>query len=316
MSNSSSRPSAVVVAEECLEYLYQNGILHSFIVNLSIMLILVLMVHGHAKLVKPIEILASVVEPEKEFADDESVFLDMGPVQPEPTQSESAIDVVVAVPGDPNDEAPAPAVLDLHVDREATPDPVVADRDLFVDLIRPAQPQGAGGAIAASEGGGNAAGSGAETLRRLEQAGAQTGDVQVSIAWNNYNDIDLWVVFEGRQGRFVINWMNRVGPNNGMLDVDQNVQPMTNKAVENIFWPRGFAHEGRYTVYVQHYWQWDRADRTPVFLRVLVDGEVVEKNLTVSRHEGVKKVHSFFRRKMQKNEDYAPVESGAGGFAD
>jgi uncharacterized protein YifE (UPF0438 family) len=110
--------------------------------------------------------------------------------------------------------------------------------------------------------------------------------------------------------------MNRVGPNNGMLDVDQNVQPMTNKAVENIFWPRGFALEGTYTVYVQHYWQWDRADRTPVFLRVLVDGEVVEKNLTVSRHEGVKKVHSFSRRKKQKNEDYSPLESGTGPSAD
>ncbi len=216
------RPSAVIVVEGYLEYLYQNGILHSFIVNLSIMLILVLIVDGHAKLMKPIEIIASVVEPEKDFADDDAVFLDMGPVQPESTTSESDLDVVVDVPSEPNDEAPAPTVLELHVDRETTTDTVVEDRDLLVELIRPAQAQSARGSIAASGDGGNAVGSGVETLRRLEQAGAQTGDVQVSIAWDNYNDIDLWVVFEGQQGRFVINWMNRIGPNNGMLDVDRN----------------------------------------------------------------------------------------------
>jgi hypothetical protein len=305
-----------MVVEGYLEYLYQNGILHSFIVNLSIMLILVLIVDGHAKLMKPIEIIASVVEPEKDFADDDAVFLDMGPVQPEPTTAESDVDVVVDVPSEPNDEAPAPTVLELHIDRETTIDPVVEDRDLVVDLIRPAQARAARGSIAASGDGGNGVGSGVETLRRLEQAGARTGDVQVSIAWDNYNDIDLWVVFEGQQGRFVINWMSRIGPNNGMLDVDRNVQPTTNKAVENIFWQHGFALEGRYTVYVQHYWQWDRADRTPVFLRVLVDGEVVEKKLTVSRIEGVKKVFSFNRRKKQKNEDYSPLASGVGAFPD
>ncbi len=53
-----------------------------------------------------------------------------------------------------------------------------------------------------------------------------------------------------------------------------------------------------------------------MFLRVLVDGEVVEKKLTVSRQEGVKKVFSFYRRKRQKNEDYSPLASGVGAFPD
>jgi hypothetical protein len=139
-------------------------------------------------------------------------------------------------------------------------------------------------------------GRGKETLRRLAEAGAQTGDIQVSIAWDNYNDIDLWIVIENPSGRFVVNWMNRIGPNNGTLDVDRNVQPTTNKAVENIFWPFGFSPEGKYTVYVQHYWQWDKPDSTPVFLRVKNGDKITEKMIIVSRNEGTKKVFSFYKK--------------------
>lgn len=292
--------SLTLVAEGHLEYLYQHGVLQSFIVNASIILILALITHGQLAFTKPIEIVSSVLEPEKEFADDKSVFLEMETVQAEPAQPKSELDVVVDVPRDANAETPAPSVLELDVDRVISAAAVVEDRDLMVDLIRPAQTQVARGPRAASTGEGTASGAGAETLRRLEEAGARTGDVQVSIAWDNYNDIDLWVVFEGQQGEFAINWMNRIGPGNGMLDVDRNVKPTTNKAVENIFWHHGLAPDGRYTVYVQHYWQWDRVDRTPVFLRILVDGQVVEKKLTVSRHEGVKKVYSFSRKKMEE----------------
>ena len=308
-----NKQSLMLVADGYIEYLYQNGVLQSFIINASIILILALITHGQLAITKPIEIVSSVLEPEKEFTEDKSVFLEMETVQAEATPSKSELDVVVDVPRDANAATPDPSVLELDVDRAASTAAVVEDRDLMVDLIRPAQTQVTGGPRAASLGAGTASGVGAETLRRLEEAGARTGDVQVSIAWDNYNDIDLWVVFESPQGEFVINYVNRTGPGNGMLDVDRNVRPTTNKAVENIFWHHGLAPEGRYTVYVHHYWQWDRVDRTPVFLRVLVDGQVVEKRLTVSRHEGVKKVYSFHRKKKWKNEDYSPAWSDVSG---
>lgn len=311
------RQSVPLVAEQYVEYLYQNGVLQSFIVNASIIIILALITHGQLAIIKPIELVSSVLEPEQEFTDDTSVFLELDSVQPETPPTKSDRDVVVDVLRDANTDTPSASFFELDVDRAMSAAVVVEDRDLMIDLIQPPQTQGTGGLRAAEAAGdGNASGAGSETLRRLEQAGARTGDVQVSIAWDNYNDIDLWVVFESQQGRFVINWMNRIGPANGMLDVDRNVQPTTNKAVENIVWQHGLAMDGRYTVYVQHYWQWDRVDRTPVFLRILVDGQVVEKKLTVSRHEGVKKVYSFNRSKKQKNEDYSPAWSAVSGAPD
>jgi hypothetical protein len=295
--------SVALVADGYLEYLYRNGVLQSFIVNTSIILILALLTHDQVAILNPIEIISSVLEPEAEFAEAESVLLGIETVQAEPTQSKFDLDVVVDVRRDANDDTPTLRVRELVFDPVASVAAVVEERDLMADLIRPTETRAAGGLRAASVGEGNASGPGAETLRRLEGAGARTGDVQVSIAWNNYNDIDLWVVFESQQGKFAINWMNRIGPANGMLDVDRNAQPTTNKAVENIFWPHGLAMDGRYTVYLQHYRQWDRVDRTPVFLRILVDGQVVEKKLTVSRHEGVKKAYSFHRRKKLENEN-------------
>ncbi len=53
-----------------------------------------------------------------------------------------------------------------------------------------------------------------EIGRRLRVAGAGTGDVQVSIAWNNFNDIDLHVMVEAippQAGVLIINFMNRRG---------------------------------------------------------------------------------------------------------
>ena len=73
----------------------QSGVLHSFIVNASIILILALITHGHVGVIRPIEIVSSVLEPEKEFAEDKSVFLEMETVQAEAVQPKSDLDVVV-----------------------------------------------------------------------------------------------------------------------------------------------------------------------------------------------------------------------------
>lgn len=306
------RESAVVILETYIEYLYQNGMLHSFIINSSIILILALIVNSSTINNKPITITVSDIETQTEFANDESLFLEMDSIKPEESSSANSSDIVVRLPE--NDIQTIVNAPELDISTNIEPTIIFEQKDLAVDLIKEtAAKNEPSKSLSRSRNGINTAGKGEKTLQRLKEAGAQTGAVQVSIAWDNYNDIDLWVVVENQYGEFLINWVNRIGPGNGMLDVDRNVTPTTNEAVENIFWRHGLAPEGKYTVYIQNYWQWDKQDATPVFLRVLVDGQVTEKMVSVSRSNGVKKVYSFYRKMPQKNQDYSPVLSGSTG---
>lgn len=140
---------------------------------------------------------------------------------------------------------------------------------------------------------------GGEIGRRLRGAGAGTGDVQVSIAWNDVNDIDLHVhvePFDARRGPSTINFMNRVGVAGGCLDVDRNVRPTTRTPVENVFWGRGTAPAGRYTVGIHHFRDWGGGNPTAVEIVVLVDGEVERFYEVLRPGDPLKVVTSFVRR--------------------
>jgi len=283
------RKSAINIVDEYLEYLYNNGILHSFIVNTTIMLFLALIAGHTLKLNKPIIISASIADNEQEPVDDEKVFLEIESVVPESGETEHNTEIMVAVPNyDTEDhiEVSAPEIFSDKIQDDI----VVTEQNIMEEFSIKSESISKSNSNSLSDGpDSQSSGRGKETIRRLTEAGAQTGEIQVSIAWDNYNDIDLWVVIENPSGRFVINWMNRIGPNNGTLDVDRNVQPTTNRAV-------GFAPEGKYTVYVQNYWQWDKPDTTPVFLRIKHGDKTTEKMITVSRNEGTKKVFSFYKK--------------------
>lgn len=141
---------------------------------------------------------------------------------------------------------------------------------------------------------------GGELGRRLQAAGAQTGDVQVSIRWDGVNDIDLHVMVEpfGGVGGSLVCWQQRIGRCGGMLDVDANAHPawLNPKPVENVFWPSGRAPFGRYTIAVHHYMPWSRIPRTPVEVAVLVDGEVSTFQVVATYGEPARVVTSFIRQ--------------------
>lgn len=110
--------------------------------------------------------------------------------------------------------------------------------------------------------------SGSDVLnKRLEQEKAKTGDIQVSLLWNNYNDLDLHCVEPSGDE---IWYQRKKSASGGEMDIDMNfayggdVEPGTadkslppeisrwvsSKPVENIYWPAGKAPAGHYKIYI------------------------------------------------------------------
>lgn len=137
---------------------------------------------------------------------------------------------------------------------------------------------GRGGMAVSGTGGGGTGGLGPGLTRnmmafnkRLRKAGAKTGDVQISLIWDNYNDLDLHVITPSNETIFFGHRRSRC---RGELDVDMNAGGSTSREpVENIFWPKGRAPFGKYRVVVHHFQNHGDPDPTTFEVRVVVDGQ-------------------------------------------
>lgn len=78
-----------------------------------------------------------------------------------------------------------------------------------------------------------------ELTKRLERESAKSGDVQISLMWDNRNDIDLHCLTPLKEHIYFNQKRVKSG---GELDVDMNArEPYSDKPVENIYWPAGGA---------------------------------------------------------------------------
>jgi len=117
--------------------------------------------------------------------------------------------------------------------------------------------------------------------RRLGEVGAKGGDIQISMSWKNYNDLDLHCIDPGREEIWFSN--KRSSRTGGELDVDQNAQmPYNSSPVENIYWPVGGAPRGQYQVYAVYYAQHDGKNATPFTVRAVVRGVTNYFSSTIS----------------------------------
>ncbi|GBC92731.1 hypothetical protein HRbin15_01208 [bacterium HR15] len=115
-----------------------------------------------------------------------------------------------------------------------------------------------------------------EIVRRLRERGAQFGNPQLSLMWNNTNDLDLHCI----EPTGVHIWFRnrRSERTGGELDVDANADPtrLTERPVENIYWTPGNAPQGEYEVYVHHFANHGAPDPTSYTLRIVANGRVRE----------------------------------------
>ena len=127
---------------------------------------------------------------------------------------------------------------------------------------------------------------------RLEREGGKAGSVQLSLAWDDYNDLDLHVFCPSGERIYFNNKASECG---GELDVDMNVRPVSNNAVENVVWTEQ-APPGKYKIGVHFYkhHRKRRTKKTTTFrLRVMVHGKSRDYSGTITSGSAMQMVTSF-----------------------
>ena len=128
--------------------------------------------------------------------------------------------------------------------------------------------------------------------QRLEREGGKTGAVQVSLAWDDYNDLDLHLFCPSGERIYFNNKKSDCG---GELDVDMNVKPVSNNAVENVVWPKN-PPKGTYKVGV-HFYKHHKKRRTKKTtkyrLRVSIFGKIQEYSGMIKYGAAIQMVTGF-----------------------
>ncbi|MEZ6068042.1 MAG: hypothetical protein R3B90_20545 [Planctomycetaceae bacterium] len=118
-------------------------------------------------------------------------------------------------------------------------------------------------------------GSGADIAGRVQAAGGKGGALQISLAWEDTNDLDLAVLTPQRE---LLYWGDTGTSDGGTLDVDSNamgVTRVTRTPVENITWSNKTPPDGEYMVRVHFFGSRPRQSQTPTFrVRLQIAGEV------------------------------------------
>jgi hypothetical protein len=287
--------------DRTVNYLYRIGMLHSIIWHASILLLLCLSVSvtipkkisleisfesedSEVSLEEPIEI--SFNEKESASGSDESESLE------EAIASNSSIETVEEIIPEtfekPQDESSSELISKISLEdlsaelvkesprsqqatKTSTNQSLNTNNGVVGELIKSIPTSGSNGL---NNGFGDT-GAALEIGRRLNAAGAKTGDVQVSIGWNTTDDIDVHVFFRSSNQNSYISWTNRYGACGGILDVDMNANSyrLNNKPVENVFWPVGHSPYGEFVVSLHHFRNWSGAKSVPVTLIIKVDNE-------------------------------------------
>ena len=140
-----------------------------------------------------------------------------------------------------------------------------------------------------------------ELMERLAREGGKSGVVQISLAWDDYNDLDMHVFCPSGE-RIYFN--NRKSACGGELDVDMNVRPKSKKPIENVVWTDE-APDGEYKIGV-HFYRHHRKRRTKKTcqfrLRVVTYGQAKEYSGELTHGDPMSMITSFILIKPDEEE--------------
>lgn len=112
-----------------------------------------------------------------------------------------------------------------------------------------------------------------------------TGDVQILLSWDNYNDLDLACIDPFGNTLW---FKNKEVSSGGLLEIDMNVNPNESKSpIENIYWPPNKAPNGTYQVYLWLYKQHEQfINETNYKILVKYGDKNEEYSGTIKREDG------------------------------
>jgi serine protease len=109
-----------------------------------------------------------------------------------------------------------------------------------------------------------------------------TGDVQVLLSWDNYNDLDLICIDPNNEKVW---FKNKNVSSGGKLEIDMNVNyPGSKSPIESIYWPSGGAPNGTYSVFLLYYKQHININETPYKI-IVKYGDKTEEHSGTIKHE-------------------------------
>lgn len=110
-----------------------------------------------------------------------------------------------------------------------------------------------------------------------------TGDVQVLLSWDNYNDLDLIVTDPNSESVW---FKNRRVSSGGQLQIDMNVEyPDSKTPIENIYWQSGGAPNGTYNVYLLYFKQHENIEVNPYKITVKQGDKTDEYKGTINNED-------------------------------
>lgn len=120
-------------------------------------------------------------------------------------------------------------------------------------------------------GGGAGDAIGADIAGRVKAAGGAGGNLQISLGWNDRNDLDLHLLTPSGERIYYAKPQSNDG---GRLDVDMNVYGESSRPVENITWGGGRPPDGRYLVQVHFFKRMSREPESLFNVRLQVGDDV------------------------------------------
>lgn len=323
MAKKRRQSSLISSANILVNYLYAKGILHSLVVHISLLLYLAILFPGiiHNS-IKPITINFTAKEELVELnfeslPDIEKEILTQEDSKSLASSSSSILEQTDISTSEKKEDIEAPSLDDLFVkEKDIIEDLSLKELLTRIETVKPKESKSPNisrvslvqnNPVAQSQNPGlsnsnqltnNLTGNdeyAGEIRKRLQQYGAKTGDVQVSLSWDTIDDLDLHVVVQPMNSH--INWMSKVGSCGGILDIDMNFHPLqvTDRPIENIFWGPGPAPSGRYTVGVHYYMSWSKLKEVKGMVLVKLGNQTKTFPFVVRYGDPIKVITTFNR---------------------